>query len=130
MIIGFTGTRLGMNEKQKSYLHNYLTSLTDAKEFHHGDCIGADEQAHDIARGLNINVYIHPPIVQFARAFKTGTMYPAKSFIERNHDIVDSCDLLIATPNTRKEKLRSGTWATVRYARKQHKAIKIIYPDL
>jgi hypothetical protein len=36
---------------------------------------------------------------------------------------------LIATPSTDDEQLRSGTWATVRYARKAKKRIKLIFPN-
>ena len=42
--------------------------------------------------------------------------------------LVDACEVLLATPKG-PEKLRSGTWATVRYARKVGKRIVIIEPD-
>jgi outer membrane protein insertion porin family len=48
--------------------------------------------------------------------------------LDRNRAIVDSCDVLIACPKGPEEQ-RSGTWATVRYARKQKKRIVIIWPD-
>jgi hypothetical protein len=44
---GFTGTRQGMTAEQKSVLRNLLGG--GAGEFHHGDCIGADSEGHDIA---------------------------------------------------------------------------------
>lgn len=47
----------------------------------------------------------------------------------RNKDIVNESDILIAAPNSFKELLGSGTWATVRYARKNNKKIYIIYLD-
>ena len=53
---------------------------------------------------------------------------PEKEYIERNHDVVDTCDLLIAMPNTELEVVRSGTWATIRYARKLKKVIVILEP--
>ena len=53
---------------------------------------------------------------------------PAKPPLDRNHDIVERCDLLIATPHTVEEQLRSGTWATIRYARKVHRPHYIIRP--
>lgn len=49
--------------------------------------------------------------------------------LERNHRIVDACDVLIACPKDAQEQLRSGTWATVRYARKQGKRVIVITPD-
>jgi len=47
----------------------------------------------------------------------------------RNHKIVDICDILVAFPQTNSETVRSGTYATIRYARKCKKPIIIIYPD-
>ena len=54
-------------------------------------------------------------------------MYAEKRYLERNRDIVDACDILIACPRTLKEELRSGTWATVRYARKVGKPVAILW---
>jgi hypothetical protein len=44
-------------------------------------------------------------------------------------DIVVESELLIATPKEVKEQLRSGTWATVRRARKVGIPIILITPD-
>jgi predicted Rossmann fold nucleotide-binding protein DprA/Smf involved in DNA uptake len=41
---------------------------------------------------------------------------------------VNETGVLVAMPDG-PEELRSGTWATVRYARKQGKDGRIIYPD-
>jgi hypothetical protein len=37
--------------------------------------------------------------------------------LERNRDIVDATVALLAGPDGNRERQRSGTWATVRYAR-------------
>jgi hypothetical protein len=52
-----------------------------------------------------------------------------KKYVERDHDIVDETDMMISFPPTNKEILRSGTWTTIRYARKKKKKLYIIYPD-
>lgn len=98
---------------------------------HHGDCIGADAQAHQIALELNIDIDIHPPIRDDKRAFckVCRTIFLAKDYLIRNHDIVDASDIMFATPFEYEEQLRSGTWATIRYAQKQHKTLYIISPD-
>lgn len=120
--VGFTGTRHGMSGAQKEALFQVFDKYYGS-EFHHGDCWGADAEAHDIAIHYNMRIHIHPPSDEKARAFKTlkvvRTSMP-KPYLQRNHDIVDSCDILIAAPHTDKEILRSGTWATVRYARRKN----------
>jgi hypothetical protein len=49
--------------------------------------------------------------------------------LERNTEIVKACDVLIATPKEQDEVLRSGTWATIRRARKYDKKLAVIFPD-
>ena len=118
MRVGFTGTQHGMTDAQAARL-NTLLVLYDCTEFHHGDCIGADAQAHDIAQSLPASIVIHPPTDSSKRAFKDGGMLlPRLPYLERNHAIVDTTELLIATPHQSTEVLRSGTWATIRYARR------------
>ena len=128
--VGFTGTSKGMTEKQEKEVSHLLTKLKkDHTELHHGDCIGADAQAHKLAKCAKMKVVKHPPINPKARAFsKGGKTLPEKDYLKRNRDIVDAADILIATPKGKKEEIRSGTWATIRYAKKKKKKIKIIYP--
>lgn len=131
--IGFTGTRHGMTVAQQEVLLTLLTN-SPCQEFHHGDCIGADEQAHEIAKKLGLFIVIHPPLIAKWRAnngqgCRGDESREPKSYIERNHDIVDETDMLIAAPGGEQEELRSGTWSTVRYARKQNKPVFIIYPN-
>lgn len=128
--IGFTGTQHGMTEAQQLRFRAILGLLT-VDTFHHGDCIGADSQVHDIVleKSPRTHLIIHPPINGAKRAFKNGQLLPAKDYITRNHDIVDGTDVLIACPNTFCDRLRSGTWATIRYARKCFKPITIILPN-
>jgi len=52
---------------------------------------------------------------------------PEKTYLERNLDIVKNSSLLIACPiNKNKEELRSGTWSTIRKARKHKLTIYIL----
>lgn len=53
MKIGFTGTRQGMTPAQRLKATHWLAKLS-ATEFHHGDCMGADAEAHAIALSLKI----------------------------------------------------------------------------
>ena len=130
MIVSFTGTQDGMTSDQKYELENLLNQL-EASEFHHGDCEGADEEAHDIALGMGLKIVKHPPTNPRKRAFCKGAaeVREEKDYLIRNHDNVDEGEVLIATPKEMVEKIRSGTWATVRYARKKGRDIFIVYRD-
>jgi len=127
-VIGFTGTRNMISRAAGLALTDRLRKLQPC-EFHHGDCMGADAAAATAARSLNIEVHGHPPTKSKLRAYVTSDVwYEPKDYIPRNHDIVDAGDIIIACPGN-VEEVRSGTWATVRYARKKGKPIIIIYPD-
>jgi hypothetical protein len=126
LCVGFTGNRYGMTEEQKTVFKAVINGLAP-DEFHHGDCVGCDCEAHKIFVGVK---YIHPPIIPDERAFCEGDFIDKeKPYLDRNKDIVDCCSILIATPSGVDEYVRSGTWSTIRYARKKKKVIYVIYPD-
>lgn len=128
--IAFTGTQKGMTEKQHSAVFMFFRRTPDFDEVAHGDCIGADAQFHEIASEYDVFVNIFPPTVEKKRAFCNGSaIRTPKPYLQRNHDMVDWCDVLIAAPSTSAERLRSGTWATVRYALKAGKTVIIVNPD-
>jgi hypothetical protein len=127
--IGFTGTQQGMTATQMAALRQQLSDMRGA-EFHHGDCIGADAQAHDIAVELGLIPVVHPPVDPSKRAFKPSTWRIAPlPYLSRNAVIVGDTEMLIAAPAEFKEKRRSGTWSTVRQAQRTLKPFIIIYPD-
>jgi len=116
MIAGFTGTRYEMSAEQKAFLESEFTRL-NVTELHHGCCIGADEEANIMCRPLDIKTVGHPPIIMKAIAHcLVDYMHPPAAYMERNHAIVDACEILFVAPRTNNEELRSGTWATFRYA--------------
>jgi hypothetical protein len=120
MKIGFTGTREGMSQHQKEQFVLKMLELSPS-EFHHGDCEGADAEAHDIVRAFFPAVYIvvYPPESSYRQAFKEGDEHKKPApYLKRDRNIVDNVDYLIAAPLTNKERVRSGTWATIRYAKK------------
>jgi len=126
--IGFTGTRKGMSIKQMMAIKDVLGRELE-HILHHGDCVGSDEQAHNIALNLGLPTpHVHPPTNSWFRAYCKGVMYEPKSYHKRNRDIVDASRCLLATPDG-PERRGSGTWSTINYARKQLKPVLIIYPD-
>lgn len=138
--IGFTGTRNGLNLEQKDKIKSFLKdSDTDTDthtdtdiEVSHGDCVGADTDFHEIITQYNkehpnkkIKIIIHPPDNRALRKFNQGdeVMQPLP-YLERNSRIVETCDILIGCPlDKNNEELRSGTWSTIRKARKKGKIV-------
>ena len=124
MKVGFTGTQEGMSQHQKEQFVLKMLELHPT-EFHHGDCIGADSDAHDIVREFfpNVKIVIYPPISTKKRAFKQGDEFKEpESYITRDYKIVDAVEILIGTPKQNQEVIRSGTWTTIRYARRTGKS--------
>lgn len=131
MQVGFTGTREGMTRGQHDKI-NMLFKATATSEFHHGDCVGSDSQAHNIVRrhANEAKIIVHPPTDDKYRAFCSGDeIREPDSYLFRNHAIVLESELLIATPKEFTEITRSGTWATVRYARAQGVPVLLILPE-
>ena len=134
MRIGFTGTLEGLTKSQGgSFIQ--LVEFLGITEFEHGDALGADCESHNILLDNNIlksdNIFKRPCYILNKRAFtKEGSLLEEPiAPIERNHKIVNEIEILIGCPKGFEEELRSGTWATIRYAKKTNKLTYIIYPD-
>ena len=131
--VGFTGTRRGLTAGQQRAFSAWLgqphpTPVT----FHHGDCIGGDAEAHSLVRRhrRDWTIIVHPPLLPTLRAYCQGESTAAPlAFLARNRVIVESSTLLIACPAEVYEVQRSGTWATVRLARKLRLQILLCWPD-
>ena len=133
MIVGFTGTRHGLEIGQKHALHLWLENNAPRLEFfHHGAQVGADSEAVElITTWLRDRPVIvaHPGPSACPRAIRNSTeLRPEKPYLARNLDIARECQLLLACPMG-PEEVRSGTWATVRYARTLRRQIVIFWPD-
>lgn len=134
--IGFTGTRKDLTKPQKRQLHARFVGITfyeivnEGVEFHHGDCVGADEFAAQEAYVLGWRIVAHPPVRALLRAHfaHSDEEREPQHFLDRNHNIVDETDRLIACPEG-PETMRSGTWATIRYALRVGKPVVVIWPD-
>src|SRR5215467_7629172 len=114
--VGFTGTRAGLTQAQANALAAFLKLLPEKCELHHGDCIGADAIAHQLATDLGWRTVAHPALtgIEFrANLIANERRHPCPPLV-RNEDIVFDTDQLIACPRAMHEEIRSGTWQTVR----------------
>lgn len=132
MKLGFTGTRNGMTELQKTIFEGLLQPM---EEFHHGSCRGADVEAARIVHHtfeLSPTIVCHPGPDDDPCREASGVddeVRPPKTHFARNRDIVNETDELIATPADMAEQERGGTWYTIRYAQRVRKPVTIIWPD-
>lgn len=102
----------------------------DYTTLHHGDCIGADFQFATLARAAGMIVVGHPCDIEAKRArFDNDETYAPKPPMERNDDIVAASQWILAGPKRTTEEVRSGTWATIRRARRASCGLTIVYPD-
>lgn len=139
MKVGFTGTRRGMTEAQRQAFDEWICSQPDITEFHHGDCIGSDDEAADILYeirhgedpGPPIKVVCHPPVDTTHRAGNLcyDDIREPLTHFARNRAIVNETDVLVVCPCDMEHQPRGGTWYTHDYAQKKGKRIVIIWPN-
>lgn len=131
--VGFTGSRSAPTSLAMECLQIVLEKNIDViMEFHHGDCVGSDAAFFGMMNHLNPSIpsICHPPDDDKYRAWTPSSLVlEPKPYLERNHNIVDAVHLMIAMPAQSHEILRSGTWATIRYAKKKQTDVMLIYPD-
>ena len=131
--IGITASRKGISAQALETFEAVLQEHPELEELHHGDCVGGDEQIHMMVQNIvpEVRLVIHPPINEDLRANCKGAykVLPKKDYMSRNHDIVNTSEVIVGFPNGNHEIIRSGTWATLRFARKKNKKIIVIYPD-
>lgn len=137
MRLAFTGTRKGMTPRQHSIVKQIMEQF-EPELVTHGACVGADAEFHELALYFGVAVIeVWPANIPKLRATLKEPGLMDKSIVivkepqpplDRNWDIVREADLVIACPESATEMLRSGTWATVRYAEQLNKTIKVIRP--
>lgn len=134
-ILGFTGTRHMPTGQQCTWL---AQQIQEADVLHHGACVGADAVAHILGLFYGLNITVHPPedmkLVDVKAVMPRSelvTVLPAKPYHNRNRDIVNACDRLLALPDG-PHRPHSGTWYTVDYAtgKRDRRLLKHIVPVL
>lgn len=123
MIVGFTGSRLGLLQAQHDSLRWFLTGLAPTR-FVHGDGGHSDALAHAIVEAAFPDCYMDVwpstlgggAVTYFGTKGRTEVHKPIPP-LERNRIIVALSHGLIACPARDVEDWGSGSWATIRYAR-------------
>lgn len=135
MRLSFTGTHRGMTQPQILKLAEFIAK---ASVLVHGACVGADDQADLLAvffcvprRALpSTSVSMRVPYdTLLSRIGSRIFIDLAKPPLVRNKHIITAGDRLVACPAQVLEVLRSGTWATVREARRQGVPVVVITPE-
>lgn len=114
-----------------------MAELPALTEFHHGDCVGADDEAADAVHSLSdeelsgVRIVCHPPADETHRAFndKHCERREPKTHFARNRAIVEGTDALVACPCEMQHQSRGGTWYTHDYAKKHGKPVYVVWPD-
>lgn len=159
MHFAFTGPREGTTPRQRLALRGFLATvdadvsiqcwhgrdhkvcydclIVDAPPLshvlHHGCCVGSDAEMHVLAVAQEWSVVGHLPtnrslVMQQTTGFHQLIAEPG-DYMARNHAVVNAGYALLAAPKTPHEQIRSGTWATIRFARRLHKHIVLFWPD-
>lgn len=136
MVYGVSGSRV-LRPGQEERLYAVLAELVNGRCFVTGSQVGVDERAAGFLLGCfpeaaHVQVIPGPPATH-------GTLSPetrwvslpamrdaASAYRARNEEVVRLSDALLAFPEgSEEDHPRSGTWMTVRLARKAGKPVKV-----
>lgn len=128
MIVAVTGTRMGITTAQIAAITRHLRHAT---WLHHGGAVGADRTCHAIfARPWQTQVWpSNAEQERWAREQPIGVIHARRLPLNRNRAMVNIVERVFALPAGMEEEQRSGTWATVRYARAVKCPCLVIYPN-
>lgn len=116
--LGMTGTRAGVSSDILEFVRQFV-ELNKFEHAIHGGAVGADTQFDLLMKELHVPITVIRPQKCISR-----------EYLRRNREIVDASTVMIALTNifdSDAEPLRSGTFATIRYARKKNKPLVIVY---
>lgn len=140
--IAVTATRRGLTSPQRECAKlNLAFHLDQSIVLRHGMCSGGDTELHHIARELGVKpenghwIEGHPGhsrngLSSHFVQTDVDLQHESLEYLARDDVMVDRCDVLWGFPGTVKPIQRgSGTWYTIRYARRIRKPLLIIYPN-
>jgi hypothetical protein len=137
LIIAFTGTREGMSNRQTEAFTELIGAFANVIAegyqtiFVHGGCDGADIKTRDITLSMNHSICVECFPGDESQHKKNSlcisqVVHPIMPYLWRNKKMVNMGGLLVAAPLSMNEENRSGTWSTIRYARKINKPCIIL----
>jgi len=134
MMLSFTGTHRALTDLQKITVTEFVEQFNPLCVTH-GGCIGADDFFDQWCADLGIHRTIYPSNIRGKSLPKNEllrrgpcTIHEPRPPLIRNEIIVKSGEFLLACPSENYEVLRSGTWSTVRIARRLGVKYTVINP--
>lgn len=140
----FTGTQQGLSPPQRAQLSSILQEY-QPDVVRHGCCIGADADFDSLVFHLfpQAQIHIYPSNLRHKTAHiaphRRRVWHSPAPPLQRNEAMVDATfnlalgpsneGLLLACPKESIMQLRSGTWATVRYALSYELLTYVIFPN-
>lgn len=116
-------------------IHGIYSADDSDRVLHHGACVGADEQFVDeVKKTVPYRIEAHPAsnvrrdLISELALQLSDVVWANHPALKRNVEMVSLSDVLVACPAEFLEQRRSGTWATIRAARKACKPIAIVEP--
>lgn len=127
--LGVVGTYDGLTQEQRNWI-NYFLLNTLVRVLHHGDEIGACDEAAKLFASTGTYIIAHPgnALTVKANCNANDLVLPWKESQVRIRHIVNMSEMLLAFPETEIDAVRSTTWTTVRYAKRQSVPFRVITP--
>jgi len=119
--LGFTGTREGLNEAQTSWLRAFLFE-NPPDQAGHGACMGADIDFHNLVREVvpSCKIIAWPSTSNATRReCDADVVHDLMAPKKRDQLIVNFANYFVGCPHTDYEITQSGTWMTLRMARRK-----------
>lgn len=133
-VLAFTGARAGLSTVQQQHLWRLLRILYGRgfRTLLQGCAVGADEACALLAEQTGYLVEGHPSNVRSQISVPAliccDRLHRPAPPLVRNRVMVEAAALLLACP-AGPEVLRSGTWSTIRHARRIRRQHWLLFPD-
>lgn len=131
-LVAITGTRKGITLKQRATFELWL-GFGKVGTLCHGAAIGADEEIAIRCKEFGCKLLAFPCNIASQQSKKaieiSDEVFDEEPPLTRNRNMVDYALSVMAFPATMAEEMRSGTWATIRYANKKGINVQMFWPN-